>query len=162
VLNKLGGDEEAAALVRTKEPAFRDHKFNVDTKASVAKNLAKVPRLMERPLALYNGRAAIGRPLENILAIVRVDGTEVKPADKPSTESTQTAAAEPAAGATPAGAAPPSRGRGKVSAPATDVDAEAAAAINKKASTKLATKPATESKHADAGRVTRSGRTTSK
>lgn len=32
--------------------------------------LAAHPRLLERPIVIYNGKAAIGRPIENVMAIL--------------------------------------------------------------------------------------------
>ncbi|MCA0271402.1 MAG: arsenate reductase (glutaredoxin) [Proteobacteria bacterium] len=67
-LNALG--QPALALVRQKEPTFREAGL---TKASPDDDLiaamAAQPILIERPLVLHDGRAALGRPPEAVLAI---------------------------------------------------------------------------------------------
>ncbi len=42
----------------------------------MAKALAATPKLMERPLAVVGDKAAVGRPLENILAILPKAGSD--------------------------------------------------------------------------------------
>lgn len=59
-------DEPFAGLVRTKESSYKDNPFSLDSAESVAKNLAKRPELLERPIVEKNGRAVIGRPPEKI------------------------------------------------------------------------------------------------
>lgn len=59
-------------LVRTKEALFEELGLSVDkgSDASWIAVLAEHPRLMERPILVYRGRAAIGRPTENLLKIL--------------------------------------------------------------------------------------------
>lgn len=61
LLQSLGG--EAAALVRTKEADYDG--FALDAK-NVAKELARRPALMERPVFIAGKRAVIGRPPERV------------------------------------------------------------------------------------------------
>ena len=70
ILHKLG--ISARQLLRTKESAFLAN--NLDnaalTEEQIITTLLEFPVLMERPIVLANGKAAIGRPPENILAIL--------------------------------------------------------------------------------------------
>jgi arsenate reductase len=60
----------AAALVRRKEPAFRDTGLaDADDTALVAA-MARHPVLIERPILVVGNRAVIGRPPEAILALL--------------------------------------------------------------------------------------------
>ncbi|QLI80106.1 arsenate reductase (glutaredoxin) [Chitinibacter fontanus] len=59
------------ALVRTKEELWRE--LSSDKTLSdddIIALLASHPKLIERPILTHNGKAAIGRPLENILALL--------------------------------------------------------------------------------------------
>lgn len=60
------------ALMRRKEPEYR--KAGLDdpalTRAQLIAALVKFPRLIERPIVLARGRAALGRPPENVLKIL--------------------------------------------------------------------------------------------
>ncbi|WP_274572553.1 arsenate reductase (glutaredoxin) [Neisseria leonii] len=66
------GAEDVRMMMRRKEAAYRaadlDHPDL--TQAALLAALAAEPVLLERPLAVYGGRAAIGRPLEKIAALV--------------------------------------------------------------------------------------------
>ncbi len=59
-------------LVRTKEALFEELGLSTDkgSDASWFTVLAEHPRLMERPILVYRGRAAIGRPTENLLKLL--------------------------------------------------------------------------------------------
>lgn len=56
------GDELFKELGLSKDNGYSDEQW-LDT-------LASHPKLLERPIVVYEGRAAIGRPLENVLAIL--------------------------------------------------------------------------------------------
>jgi arsenate reductase len=58
-------DQPPAALVRTKEEKYSELKFDLADKNTVARNLAKHPELLERPIAVKGNLAVIGRPPEN-------------------------------------------------------------------------------------------------
>ncbi len=58
-----------AALVRRGEPAFRDLGLGTADDATLIAAMAAHPVLIERPLVLHAGRAALGRPPEAVLAL---------------------------------------------------------------------------------------------
>lgn len=60
-------------LVRTKEALFAELGLSRDNGYSDAQWLAVLaehPRLLERPIVVYRGRAALGRPPANVLALL--------------------------------------------------------------------------------------------
>lgn len=58
----------ARDLVRKGEPAFRDLGLTADSdEATLVAAMAAHPSLIERPLVLHDGRAALGRPPEAVL-----------------------------------------------------------------------------------------------
>lgn len=60
-------------IVRTKESLFAELGLSVDNGYSDAQwleVLASHPKLMERPIVIYRGKAAIGRPPEAVLALL--------------------------------------------------------------------------------------------
>ena len=66
-------DDPPAALVRSKDPKFKDLGLDAKDytdKKSVVALLVEHPQLMERPVVIKGNKAAIGRPLENISAIL--------------------------------------------------------------------------------------------
>ncbi len=69
IIEMLGGN--AAALVRTKEPAYKNSGLTAKSSADdIARAIAKEPILMERPVVVHGKEAAIGRPPENVLSIL--------------------------------------------------------------------------------------------
>jgi arsenate reductase len=62
----------ARALLRTKEPAYK--KVGLDDKSlgedAIVAAMVKHPILIERPILLANGKAALGRPPEAVLKIL--------------------------------------------------------------------------------------------
>jgi arsenate reductase len=60
-----------SALVRMKDADFTSAPFDVNSPEEVALQLSKKPQLMERPVLQGKGQAAIGRPLDNIKALLR-------------------------------------------------------------------------------------------
>ncbi|GAA0724187.1 arsenate reductase (glutaredoxin) [Dokdonella soli] len=70
ILDRLG--IEPRALMRRDEPEYAD--LNLDDPALGRKQLVAAmhahPRLIQRPIVLANGKAALGRPPENVLAIL--------------------------------------------------------------------------------------------
>jgi len=63
---------EPRDLIRTKEPIYKQ--TNLDnpelSHTEIIDVLIKHPILIERPIVLANGRAALGRPPENVLKIL--------------------------------------------------------------------------------------------
>lgn len=59
-------------FLRTKEDAFLELKgaLNLDDDHSVAEAMARIPQLMERPIVTLGQRGVIGRPPENVLALL--------------------------------------------------------------------------------------------
>ena len=70
LLAKLG--ISARELMRTKEEEYKAQGLNNPelTEAQLIAAMIATPKLIERPIVLANGKAAIGRPPENVLAIL--------------------------------------------------------------------------------------------
>ncbi|MEI6858866.1 MAG: arsenate reductase (glutaredoxin) [Shewanella sp.] len=70
LLTKLG--LSARELMRTKETEYKEQNLaNVNlTEDQLIEAIVDTPKLLERPIVLANNKAAIGRPPENILAIL--------------------------------------------------------------------------------------------
>ena len=60
----------AANLVRTKEVAYQENPFDLNSSAEISRQLALKPHLMERPVVVSKNKAVIGRPLENIMKLL--------------------------------------------------------------------------------------------
>jgi arsenate reductase len=65
-------DLEPRALMRRNEAEYRDLGLDDQrlTRAQLIKAMVDNPRLIERPIVLANGKAAIGRPPANVLKIL--------------------------------------------------------------------------------------------
>ncbi|WP_348945169.1 arsenate reductase (glutaredoxin) [Chitinibacter sp. FCG-7] len=60
------------ALVRTKEELWRElSSGKALSDDDIIALMASHPKLIERPILINKGKAAIGRPLENILALLK-------------------------------------------------------------------------------------------
>lgn len=60
-------------LVRTQEASFAELGYAIDEAVSDVQwleRLAAHPRLLERPIVVYRGRAALGRPPEAVLGLL--------------------------------------------------------------------------------------------
>ena len=70
ILKKLG--IEPCDFMRRKEPPFAALELDDATKsrATLIEAMVENPVLIERPIVLANGKAAIGRPPENVLDIL--------------------------------------------------------------------------------------------
>lgn len=70
ILRLLG--MEPRELMRRKEPEYAE--ANLDdpglTRETLIRAMLQRPRLIERPIVLANGKAALGRPPENVLKIL--------------------------------------------------------------------------------------------
>lgn len=64
-------DLEPRELMRRKEAEYKEQNLADDslTKADLIKAMAETPKLIERPIVVNNGKAAIGRPPESVLEI---------------------------------------------------------------------------------------------
>ncbi len=60
------------ALMRRNEPEYKQARLNNPklTRAALIEAMIAHPILIERPIVLANGKAAIGRPPENVLKII--------------------------------------------------------------------------------------------
>ncbi len=68
VLDQLG--IEATAWVRSKEAAFKDAGLTgVTDRDTLLAAMAAEPKLIERPVVIHGGKAALGRPPEAVLAL---------------------------------------------------------------------------------------------
>ena len=70
ILSKLG--ISARTLIRKKEPIYKTEGLDNETLSEneLVSAMVTHPILMERPIVVANGRAVIGRPPENVLAII--------------------------------------------------------------------------------------------
>lgn len=65
------GFSSAREMMRTKEDVYRELALAAETKeAALIEAMAENPVLIERPIVVNGGKAAIGRPPENVLAIL--------------------------------------------------------------------------------------------
>ena len=70
ILDLLG--LEPRDLMRKKEKEYKENGLDDESlsREQLIAAMVKFPRLIERPIVLANGKAAIGRPPENVLDIV--------------------------------------------------------------------------------------------
>ncbi len=70
ILDLLG--LEPRDLMRKKEKEYKENGLDNESlsREQLIAAMVKFPRLIERPIVLANGKAAIGRPPENVLDIV--------------------------------------------------------------------------------------------
>ncbi|MCK9605433.1 MAG: arsenate reductase (glutaredoxin) [Methylomonas sp.] len=71
ILQKLG--LKPRELMRTNEAEYKDNGLDDPSlsDAELIEAMIRIPKLIERPIVLANDKAAIGRPPENVLAIVQ-------------------------------------------------------------------------------------------
>lgn len=70
VLNMLG--ISARELMRTKEAIYKELGLkNVSNEDALIDAMVEHPKLIERPVVIKDGKAAIGRPIENIVALLQ-------------------------------------------------------------------------------------------
>ena len=53
-------------IVRVKEASYQENPFPLDDRRVIARELAKRPELIERPIVVHEGKAVIGRPVERL------------------------------------------------------------------------------------------------
>ena len=65
-------DREPRELMRTGEAEYREQGLDNPelSRESLIAAMAATPRLIERPIVLANGKAAVGRPPESVLEII--------------------------------------------------------------------------------------------
>lgn len=70
ILGKLG--IKPRDLMRTKEPEYKDNGLGDPSLSDEAliEAMVRIPKLIERPIVLKDGKAAVGRPPEAVLAIL--------------------------------------------------------------------------------------------
>lgn len=56
--------------MRTKEDEYKELDLANKSADVLIDAMVSTPKLIERPIAINNGKAAIGRPLENIIEII--------------------------------------------------------------------------------------------
>lgn len=70
VLKMLG--ISARELMRTKEAIYKELNLKEETdEDKLIEAMAANPKLIERPIVIKEGKAAIGRPIENIVALIQ-------------------------------------------------------------------------------------------
>ena len=61
----------ARELMRTKEAIYKELGLkDVDDEEKLIEAMVENPKLIERPIVIKNGKAAIGRPIENIIELL--------------------------------------------------------------------------------------------
>ncbi len=70
ILTQLGA--EPRELMRTKEKEYKELGLDQPelSRAQLIAAMVATPKLIERPIVLANGKAAVGRPPENVLSIL--------------------------------------------------------------------------------------------
>lgn len=70
ILDLLG--LEPRQLMRTKEPEYKEQGLDNEglTRDQLIDAMVATPKLIERPIVIHNGKAAIGRPPEKVLDIL--------------------------------------------------------------------------------------------
>lgn len=70
ILNQLG--LQPRELMRKKEKEYKETGMDDESlsREDLIEGMVKTPKLIERPIVLANGKAAVGRPPENVLAIL--------------------------------------------------------------------------------------------
>ena len=70
VLKMLG--LSARELIRTKEDIYKELGLkDVSDEDALIDAMLKNPKLIERPIVIKDGKAAIGRPIENIIELIK-------------------------------------------------------------------------------------------
>lgn len=65
-LMKMLGIADIREMLRTKEKEYKELAIEGKTQEEILSLVVQNPKLIERPIVIFNGKAAIGRPLENI------------------------------------------------------------------------------------------------
>lgn len=59
-------------FVRTNEKEFKELGLSLDDEEALLQAMVKFPKLMQRPIITYQGKAIIGRPPEKVLELHRL------------------------------------------------------------------------------------------
>jgi arsenate reductase len=71
LLEMLGFDS-ARELMRTKEDIYKELKLSDESdEDKLIQAMIENPKLIERPIVIKNGKAVIGRPIENVIELIR-------------------------------------------------------------------------------------------
>ena len=77
---ELGIDEQDLELLsslpnilRKSEKEFNTIDYDLSNPKNISKALIQLPKLLQRPILVYKGKAVIGRPPENILEIFSIE-----------------------------------------------------------------------------------------
>ena len=69
LLSQLG--MSAGELMRTKEDVYKELGLkDVEDEEKLIEAMVENPKLIERPIVIKNGKAVIGRPIENVLELL--------------------------------------------------------------------------------------------
>jgi len=69
-LVKLLGAQSVRDIMRTGEAIYKELNLkSVEDEAELIKAVAQNPKLLERPIVVKDGKAAVGRPPESVLAL---------------------------------------------------------------------------------------------
>ncbi|OKY27106.1 arsenate reductase (glutaredoxin) [Thalassotalea sp. PP2-459] len=68
LMTKLG--VSAIGMMRTKETEFKEQHLKDADEQTLIAAMANTPKLIERPIVVNQNKAVIGRPPENVLAIL--------------------------------------------------------------------------------------------
>lgn len=71
IQHMIDGLGDSAMLVRTKEAEFKESPFDTSDADTVKSRLLKTPKLLERPVVIFNQKVVLGRPPENVLTLLK-------------------------------------------------------------------------------------------
>ena len=67
---KMLGMSSARQLMRTGEQIYKDLGLkSIDDEAALISAMSENPKLIERPIVIKDGKAAVGRPPESVLSL---------------------------------------------------------------------------------------------
>lgn len=69
-IKKLSSHFSLQDFVRSNEKVFKELNLSLDNEDAILQAMVDAPILMQRPIVTYAEQAVIGRPVENILALI--------------------------------------------------------------------------------------------